>query len=107
MVVGRMNISPSEMVGNSSGNPPAAHTPRFSLGHRAQMRVAVVQFAPRIADPDDRLVLKGLRGETLGAQPRATREIFVRRAVPPFLAAEFPSIGCAHEVLLSPRYRTS
>ena len=30
MVVGRMNISPSEMVGNSSGKPPAAHTPRFT-----------------------------------------------------------------------------
>ena len=30
MVVGRMNISPSEMVGNSSGTPPAAHTPRFT-----------------------------------------------------------------------------
>ena len=30
MEVGRMNISPSEMVGNSKGNPPAAHTPRFT-----------------------------------------------------------------------------
>ena len=30
MVVGLMNISPSEMVGNSSGNPPAAHTPRLT-----------------------------------------------------------------------------
>jgi hypothetical protein len=30
MVVGRMNISPSEMVGNSSGKPPATHTPRFT-----------------------------------------------------------------------------
>ena len=25
-----MNGSPSEMVGNSSGNPPAAQTPRFT-----------------------------------------------------------------------------
>ena len=30
MVVGRMNVSPSEIVGNSSGNPPAAQTPRFT-----------------------------------------------------------------------------
>ncbi len=30
IVVGRMNISPSEMVGNSSGTPPAAQTPRFT-----------------------------------------------------------------------------
>ena len=28
--VGRMNGSPSEMVGNSRGNPPAAQTPRFT-----------------------------------------------------------------------------
>ena len=30
MVVGFMNISPSEMVGNSSGTPPAAQTPRLT-----------------------------------------------------------------------------
>ena len=30
MVVGFMYISPSEMVGNSSGTPPAAITPRFT-----------------------------------------------------------------------------
>ena len=30
MVVGRMNVSPSEIVGNSNGTPPAAHTPRFT-----------------------------------------------------------------------------
>ena len=30
MVVGCMNISPREMVGNSSGRPPAASTPRFT-----------------------------------------------------------------------------
>ena len=28
MVVGRITGSPSDMVGNSSGNPPAFHTPR-------------------------------------------------------------------------------
>ena len=30
IVVGFMRISPSEMVGNSSGKPPAAQTPRFT-----------------------------------------------------------------------------
>ena len=30
IVVGFMNISPSEMVGNSSGTPPAAQTPRLT-----------------------------------------------------------------------------
>ena len=30
IVVGRMKGSPKEMVGNSSGKPPAAHTPRLT-----------------------------------------------------------------------------
>ena len=30
MVVGFMRISPSEITGNSSGKPPALHTPRFT-----------------------------------------------------------------------------
>src|SRR5208337_2941819 len=30
MVVGFISISPSEMVLNSSGNPPDSHTPRFT-----------------------------------------------------------------------------
>src|SRR6266496_5460081 len=30
IVVGFMRISPSEMVGNSRGNPPALHTPRLT-----------------------------------------------------------------------------
>ncbi len=30
MVVGFIRISPSEMVGNSSGKPPAESTPRFT-----------------------------------------------------------------------------
>ena len=42
MVVGRMNISPSEMVGNSSGNPPAASTPRLTAS--ATMRRCALQL---------------------------------------------------------------
>ena len=30
IVVGFMYCSPSEITGNSSGHPPAAHTPRFT-----------------------------------------------------------------------------
>ena len=30
MVVGRISVSPRDMVGNSSGKPPASHTPRFT-----------------------------------------------------------------------------
>ena len=101
MVVGCMNISPSEMVGNSSGNPPAAHTPRFTAS--ATLRrwsVAVVQLAPGIADADDRLVLEDVGGEAFGAQPGAPREVFVGVAAVPFLAAKFAGRVGGHEVLL-------
>src|SRR5712692_10571375 len=30
MAVGRSSTSPRDMTGNSSGNPPASHTPRFT-----------------------------------------------------------------------------
>src|SRR5450759_1464106 len=30
MVVGRISVSPSDITGNSSGNPPASHTPRLT-----------------------------------------------------------------------------
>ena len=30
MAVGRMSVSPVAMVGNSSGKPPACHTPRLT-----------------------------------------------------------------------------
>src|SRR5262245_22058454 len=30
ILVGLKNVSPNEMVGNSRGNPPACHTPRFT-----------------------------------------------------------------------------
>ena len=92
MVVGRMNISPSEMVGNSSGK--AAGRPHAALdgfGDRAQVRVAVVQFAPGIADADDRLVLEYVGGEAFRAQPGAAREAIVAGVAEPFLAAQFSS----------------
>ena len=36
MAVGRSRLSPSDMTGNSSGKPPASHTPRFT--HSANSR---------------------------------------------------------------------
>ncbi len=30
MAVGRNCVSPKDMTGNSRGNPPASHTPRFT-----------------------------------------------------------------------------
>ncbi len=30
MAVGLINVSPSDITGNSKGNPPASHTPRFT-----------------------------------------------------------------------------
>ncbi len=42
IVVGFMNGSPSEMVGNSSGRPPASHTPR--LTDSATSRRCALQF---------------------------------------------------------------
>ena len=42
MVVGFMSTSPSEMVGNSSGKPPALHTPRLTAS--ATCRRCALQF---------------------------------------------------------------
>jgi hypothetical protein len=41
MVVGRIRVSPSEMVGNSRGKPPASQTPR--LTHSARPRKWALQ----------------------------------------------------------------
>ena len=53
MVVGDRKISPSEMVGNSSGRPPACHTPALHrLGHLPQVPVAVIELAPGLGEAD-------------------------------------------------------
>ena len=64
-----MNISPSEMVGNSSGNPPAAHTPRFTASatvrrwtlqlfsslHELQMPMTGLPSNTSAVNPSDRI----------------------------------------------------
>ena len=55
IVVGDIVVSPSEMTGNSSGKPPACQTPRLTASATScRWIVAVIQFAPRVADADDR-----------------------------------------------------
>ena len=36
MVVGRMMVSPSDITGNSRGNPPISYTPRFTRSASAR-----------------------------------------------------------------------
>ena len=55
IVVGFIRTSPSEMVGNSSGKPPARpHAALHRLRHLAQVRVAVGQLRPGVGDADHR-----------------------------------------------------
>src|SRR5262245_65379548 len=42
MAVGFIRASPSDIVGNSRGNPPACHTPRFTAS--ATRRKCALQF---------------------------------------------------------------
>ena len=101
MVVGRMNISPSEMVGNSSGNPPAAHTPRFTASATSRRcEVAVVQLAPGVADADDRLVLEDVGVEAFRADVGAASEIVVLGAAEPFAAPQF-ALRIGHEAIMT------
>ena len=37
IAVGRIWVSPSDMAGNSSGSPPASHTPRFTYSASSRM----------------------------------------------------------------------
>ena len=89
MVVGRMNVSPSEIVGNSSGTPPAAQTPRFTASATSRKSdVAVVQFAPGVADADNRLALEDIGIQSLRADIRAPGEVVIVGSAEPRLAAE-------------------
>jgi len=68
MAVGNMNISPSEMVGNSSGMPPAIRTPRLTAAatsrrcalqllsslHELQMPTTGLPSKMSEANPSDR-----------------------------------------------------
>ena len=89
MVVGRMNISPSEMVGNSSGNPPAAQTPRFTAS--ATVRRCALQLLSSLQElqmPMTGLSSKDVASEILPSASRRGGRSFRNWAAPPFLAAE-------------------
>ena len=76
MVVGRMNISPSEMVGNSSGNPPAAHTPRFTAS--ATVRRCALQLFSSLQELQ--MPMTGLSWKTSAVKPSERSQ--ARRAKP-------------------------
>src|SRR5207247_10932297 len=61
------------------------------LRHAAHVHIAVVQFAPRVADPDDRTAGKGLFGEALGPQRRPVLKARVAVGCKPLSAAKFVS----------------
>ena len=75
IAVGRSIVSPSDITGNSSGNPPACQTPALDrLGEPAQVRVARRQLGPGVADPDHRPPVEHLVREPLRPHPRPVDE---------------------------------
>ena len=76
MVVGRMNISPSEMVGNSRGKPPAAHTPRFTAS--ATVRKWTLQLFNSLQELQ--MPMTGLSWNTSAVKPSERSQ--ARRAKP-------------------------
>ena len=65
MAVGRICVSPNDMAGNSSGRPPASHTPRLTCSAMSRRcRVAGRQLGPGVADADD-----GPSVEHIGGKP--------------------------------------
>src|SRR5204863_5743469 len=72
------------------------HAALHRVRHRAQVRIAVIELAPGIADADDRLVLEKVRREAFRAHPCAAREALIIGLAPPLLAAQFLSVYCGH-----------
>ena len=67
IVVGRMYVSPSEIVGNSSGHPPASHTPRFT--DSATRRKCTLHDVS--SDHELQMPMTGRPSNTSGANPSA------------------------------------
>ncbi len=74
MVVGFMNISPREMVGNSKGTPPAAQTPRLTAS--ATWRRWALQFVS--SDHELQIPITGLPSNA--SSPRPSERSQARRA---------------------------
>jgi hypothetical protein len=75
MAVGRMLVSPSEVTGNSSGNPPASQTPFFTLcASSRKCALQGVSSRPGVADADHRPAVEDVAGKALVAHPAAVNE---------------------------------
>src|SRR5579885_63987 len=82
-----MNISPSEMVGNSRGRPPGPYAALHRAGHLPQMRVAIVQLAPGVADSDHGLPIENVTREALGPEPCPACEAIIFGRLEPVAAS--------------------
>jgi hypothetical protein len=69
MVVGFIRISPSEITGNSSGNPPALHTPRFTAS--ATCRRCALQLLS--SDHELQMPMTGRPSNIASLKPSALR----------------------------------
>ena len=69
MVVGFMRISPSEITGNSSGKPPALHTPRLTASATCR-RCALQLFS---SDHELQMPITGRPSKTASLKPSAFR----------------------------------
>src|SRR5208283_817379 len=67
MVVGFISISPSDIVQNSRGNPPASHTPRFTAS--ATWRKCVLQLFSSLQELQ--MPITGLPSNTRSLKPSA------------------------------------
>src|SRR5438105_1718579 len=88
MVVGFIRASPSEIVGNSSGKPPADHTPRLTAS--ATWRRCALQFVS--SDHELAMPITGrpsnVIAEALALQPRAMHEAVEVLTAEPVAAPE-------------------
>ncbi len=65
MAVGRICVSPSDMAGNSSGRPPASHTPRLTCS--AMSRSPALQGVS--SDQVLQIPMTGRPSNTSGGKP--------------------------------------
>src|SRR5438034_2303115 len=93
IVVGFMRISPSEMVGNSRGNPPADHAPRFTASATCRRWALQLVSSDQELDTDHGAAVEDEIAEPLRLEPRAVDEA-VEVVAPEPVAA--PERVCCH-----------
>ena len=103
MAVGRIWVSPSDMAGNSSGNPPASQTPRFT-NSAISRRCALhgVKFGPSVADADDGPAVEHIVGQALAFHPASVDEAVAILAAVALGTAEFRLVACHRPSVSSP-----